>query len=63
MENVENLWGSFCLGGGIGGCLVLLILVAPLSNNIIESKELIKPQIKLEINNNKVDTVFVYKVK
>ena len=59
MENFENLWSSFCLGMVIG-CLIVLILFAPNSNIIIESKELIKPQIKLEINNNKVDTVFVY---
>lgn len=63
MENFENLWDWFCLGMGIGGCLVVLIFIAPHSNIIIESKELIKPQIKLEINNNKVDTVFVYRVK
>ncbi len=29
----------------------------------IESKELITPEIRLEINNNKVDTVYVYEVK
>lgn len=29
----------------------------------LESKELIMPTIKLEINNNKVDTIYVYRVK
>ena len=29
----------------------------------IESKVLITPEIKLEVNDNKVDTIYVYKIK
>ena len=52
---------------GVGFIVGMVTMGLPLSfvldNNVVESKELIKPQIKLELYNNKVDTVFVYQVK
>ena len=64
-------------GGGLSelfGCLITIAVISVIgciffflslifSSNEIESKELIKPEIRLEINNNKVDTIYVYKVK
>lgn len=47
---------------GVVGFLVLLGFNL-FSAEKIESKELITPEIRLEINNNKVDTVYIYKVK
>lgn len=64
-------------GGGLSeafGCLITLAVISVIgcifffltilfSSNEIESKELITPEIRLEINNNKVDTIYVYKIK
>jgi hypothetical protein len=51
-----------CFLGTIG-FIILLFLHLFSAEKAIETKEQIRPEIRLEINNNKVDTVYVYKVK
>lgn len=63
MKSTEDLWNVFCLGAVFGVLLGASVISFNSDRFKIESRELIKPQIKLEINNNKVDTVFVYRVK
>ena len=49
-----------CILGTIG-FIVLLFFNLFSAEKELETKKLITPEIKLEINNNKVDTIYVYK--
>ena len=60
------------LGEAIGCVIVMTIGITALvmgiiwystSDNTIKTDKLITPEIRLEIKNNKVDTLYVYKVK
>ena len=60
MNKFEQTLFAFFFGG-IAGILLVVSIIS--RNPMIQSKKLITPEIKLEIVNNKVDTVYVYKTK
>jgi len=61
------------LGQALGCALVIVIIITAsifgfggyfiFSNDKLESRKPIIPTIKLEVNNNKVDTIYVYQIK
>jgi len=62
VEGFKEVFNSIVIIAGVAVTgFFILLFIAVFSQKNIESKKLIKPEIKLEINNNKVDTVYVYK--
>lgn len=63
-EGLQEAFGCLIAVAVISVVGFLFLLVFNLfSAEEIESKEIIVPKIKLEINDNKVDTIYVYKIK
>lgn len=63
MTKSKDLWSVFIISCMFGFIITLSFISLFDRPDIVESKTIIKLQIKLMIENNKLDSVYVYRVK